>query len=84
MRNPAFTLTPEQVAAANTARGQIVTRPEGALVRITGVKRSGAARTYVGTLAGIVGTDSHEAVKIDTLDGPKSMNLYNVSGVFPA
>lgn len=78
MRNPAFTLTDEQVVNANRARGYAVTLPEGARVMITGVKRDGTPRTYVGTLAGLQGRDSHEIIKINTEDGPKSMNTYNV------
>jgi len=81
MRNPAFTLSPEQVSNANYARGQVVTRAAGERVILTGLKRDGSLRTYVGTLAGLQGKDSHEVVKIDTADGTKSMNLYNVHTV---
>lgn len=78
MRNPAFTLSDEQIVAGNRARGYVHCLPEGARVQITGVKRDGSLRCFVGTLAGLQGKDSHEVVKIDTADGPKSMNVYNV------
>lgn len=81
MRNPAFTLSDEQVIAGNRARGYVHCLPTGARVQVTGVKRDGSARTYIGTLAGLQGRDSHEVVKIDTADGPKSMNVYNVRSI---
>lgn len=81
MRNPDFTLTDQQVATANVARGQIVTRSTGERVVISGTKRDGSPRAYVGNIVGLVGKDSHEAVIIETADGRKSMNLYNVKDV---
>jgi hypothetical protein len=81
MRNPAFILSDEQIVAGNRARGYIHCLAEGARVQVSGVKRDGSPRTYTGTLAGLQGRDSHEVVKIDTADGPKSMNVYNVRAI---
>lgn len=84
MRNPAFTLSNAQVITANYFRGQILSRSLGEWVTVTGVKRDGSERTYVGTLDRLVGKDSHEAVVIETRDGLKSMNLYNIKSLRPA
>jgi hypothetical protein len=84
MRNPAFTLSPAQVIAANYFRGQVLSRPQGEWITVSGVKRDGSERTYVGAVEGLVGKDSHEAVVINTRDGRKSMNLYNIRSLRPA
>ena len=81
MRNPAFTLTDTQIDQANYVRGQVFSRAAGEEVTVSGVKRDGSERTYTGTIVGIVGQDSHEALVLETSQGRKSLNLYNIRRV---
>ena len=81
MRNPAFTLSDAQIDRANYVRGQVFSRATGEEVTVAGVKRDGSERVYTGTIVGIVGKDSHEALVIETSEGRKSLNLYNIRRV---
>lgn len=83
-RYTAFELTVSQTTRANVARRQITELSAHNAVTVAYVKRDGTDATLTGSVIGIVGTGSHEAVKVETANGPRSANLWSINSVSKA
>lgn len=79
MRNPAFTLSPEQTRAASWARESLKGFDRTVVVNYR--KRDGSLSFLRGEVVEIVGTGSNEAVVVKTDKGFRSANLWSVYGV---
>lgn len=79
--NKTVLLTAADKARATKARNMLAARGEGERVLLNYVRRDGVAKHIEGPVIEFVGSDDKEAVIIDTLDGPRTVNLWRTKSV---
>lgn len=82
MRNMPYGLNAAEVLRANTARA-ILSKMVDSEVCINYRKRDGSPRIIRGRVVEIVGAGDKEIVKVQTKEGFKSANLWNIFEVMP-
>lgn len=79
--NATVTLTAADKARATKARNVLDAVCENDRVLVHFVKRDGTARYLEGPVLSRVGTADKEAVVVETIEGPRSANLWSIKNV---
>lgn len=79
--NATVTLTAADKGRASKARTMLNAAAPGERVLVNYVRRDGTAKRYEGPVVSRIGTADKEAVVLDTLDGPRSLNLWRAKSV---
>lgn len=81
-RNATVVLSAADKGRATKARKMLAYATEhGENVLVNFTKRDGSPRHIEGPVVSIVGHNDHEAVVVDTIEGPRSANLWTIRSV---
>lgn len=81
MHNKTTILTAADKSRASKARTMLNAAAPGERVLVNYVRRDGVTKHYEGPVVSRIGTGDKEAVVLDTLDGPRSLNLWRAKSV---
>lgn len=79
--NKTVLLTAADKGRATKARNMLAQAKEGETVLANYVRRDGENKMVEGSIIEFVGTEDKEAVVLDTIAGPRTINLWRIKSV---